>query len=130
MSVGNILVATDFSDLADEAARVARDYAERFQACVHLFHVFAPGELDVTKLLAHTRETLMPGVPTIIATTAGDPADEILRYVAGHGIDLIVLGTHGRTGVSRVLLGSVAERVLRAAPCPVLVVPELARTAA
>lgn len=130
MSVGNILFATDFSDLADEAARVARGYAELFQARIHLFHVFSPGELDVTRLLAHTRETLLPGVPTIIASTAGDPAEEIVRYAAEHGIDLVVLGTHGRTGVSRVLLGSVAERVLRTAPCPVLVVPELVRTAA
>ena len=85
-------------------------------------------ELDVTKLLAHTCETLMPGVPTIIATSAGDPAEEIVRYAAGHRVDLIVLGTHGRTGVSRVLLGSVAERVLRTAHCPVLVVPGLAST--
>jgi universal stress protein A len=128
MSVGNILFATDFSDLADEAARVACDYAERFQARIHLFHVFSPGEVEVTKLLSHTRETLMPGAPTIIVTTAGDPAEEIVRYATGHRIDLIVLGTHGRSGVSRVLLGSVAERVVRTAPCPVLVVPERDRT--
>ena len=119
----DILFATDFSETADDAARVARDYAERFQARIHLFHVFWPNEVDVTRLFARTRETLIPGVPVIMVVAAGNPADEIVRYAAGHQIDLVVLGTHGRTGVSRLLLGSVAERVLGTAPCPVLVVP-------
>ena len=127
----DILFATDFSGVADEAARVARDYAERFQARVHLFHVLSPGEVDATQLFSRTRDTLLPGVPVIMASTAGNPADEIVRYAAGHEIDVVVLGTHGRTGVSRLLLGSVAERVLCTAPCPVLVVPArgLTRTA-
>jgi nucleotide-binding universal stress UspA family protein len=128
MSMHDILFATDFSDVADEAARVAREYAERFQARVHLFHVLSPGEVDVTQLFARTRETLLPGVPVIMSATAGHPADEIVRYAAGHAIDLVVMGTHGRTGVSRLLLGSVAERVLCTAPCPVLVVPARGHT--
>ena len=52
----------------------------------------------------------------------GDPAEEILRYAADAGTDLIVLGTHGRTGLERLLMGSVAEKVMRDAPCSVLVV--------
>ncbi len=56
MSVREILLATDFSDLADEAARVARSYAERFDARVHLFHTLQSGEYDVTQLFAQTRE--------------------------------------------------------------------------
>lgn len=60
---------------------------------------------------------------SLVATSAGDPATEILRYASRHAIDLIVVGTHGRTGLTRVLLGSVAERVVRGACCPVLVVP-------
>jgi universal stress protein A len=51
----------------------------------------------------------------------GDPAAEIVRWAKGHGPDLLVLGTHGRRGLRRFVLGSVAERVLREAPCPVLV---------
>ncbi len=64
-----------------------------------------------------------PDVPVTVAGTGGDPAEEILGYAQRHPIDLIVVGTQGRTGVSRVLLGSVAERVVRGARCPVLVVP-------
>jgi hypothetical protein len=59
----------------------------------------------------------------VVASYRGDAADEIVRYAGGHGIDLIVLGTHGRTGVSNLLAGSVTERVIRSAPCPVLAVP-------
>ena len=77
----------------------------------------------MTPLLARTREALSGGIPVVIASAPGDPAEEIVRYATAHDIDLIVLGTHGRTGLSRVLLGSVAERVIRTAPCPVLAVP-------
>ena len=52
----------------------------------------------------------------------GDPAEEIVRYGRDAGIDLIVMGTHGRTGLERLLMGSVAEKVLRDAPCSVMVV--------
>jgi rhodanese-related sulfurtransferase len=62
-------------------------------------------------------------VPVTMACTGGDPAEEIVRYAGRHPIDLIVVGSHGRTGFSRLLLGSVAERVVRTAPCPVLTVP-------
>jgi nucleotide-binding universal stress UspA family protein len=74
---------------------------------------------------------------TCVATVA-EPTDEILRYASAHAVDLIVVGTHGRSGVSHFLLGSIAERVVRRAPCPVLtvrqqerefVVPELAAAA-
>jgi nucleotide-binding universal stress UspA family protein len=51
-----------------------------------------------------------------------DPAEEIVNYAATNGIDLIVLGTHGRGGMAHLLLGSVAEKVVRTAPCPVLTV--------
>jgi hypothetical protein len=78
--------------------------------------------MDVTRLLADAARTAGP-IVSAVATAAGNPAEEILRYATKHGIDLIVLGTHGRTGLSRLLLGNVAERVLRAARCPVLVVP-------
>lgn len=56
------------------------------------------------------------------ATRYGDPAREICRYARTHSIDLLVLGTHGRTGLSQLLIGSVAERVVRVSPCPVLTV--------
>jgi nucleotide-binding universal stress UspA family protein len=59
---------------------------------------------------------------TIVATRVGSPYTEIVRYAAQHRIDLIVLGTHGRGPLGHLLLGSVAERVVRTAPCPVLTV--------
>jgi nucleotide-binding universal stress UspA family protein len=68
----------------------------------------------------------------VLATAWGDPADEILKYAREHAVDLVVCGTHGRRGVDRLIMGSVAERVLRLAPCPVLTVhgaPVVARQA-
>jgi nucleotide-binding universal stress UspA family protein len=118
-----ILVATDFSDEAEAAVRVAIDYARRLGAHLDILHVYSAGELDVTTLLADAAAQASPDVPVTVAGTGGDPAEEILRHAASHPIDLIVVGTHGRTGFSRLLLGSVAERVLRGARCPVLAVP-------
>lgn len=118
-----ILAATDFSDNAEAALAAALQSARALHAGLHVLHVFAPAETDVTQLLADAAAKAAPDVPVTVAATGGDPAQEILRYAARHPIDLIVLGTHGRTGLSRILLGSVAERVLRGARCPVLVVP-------
>ena len=64
--------------------------------------------------------------PLHTALLSGRPAREIVRYAQDHGVDLIVVGTHGRTGVTRVLLGSVAEAVVRLSSCPVLAVPSAA----
>ena len=130
MNVDEILLATDFSDVADHATRVARGYAERLGARVHLFHVLSAGDYDVTRLLARTRDTLGDRVPVVIASAPGAPAEAIVRYAAANKISLVVVGTHGRTGFSRALLGSVAERVVRTAPCPVLTVPPPAAAAA
>jgi nucleotide-binding universal stress UspA family protein len=128
--VREILVATDFSDEAEAALRCAIEYARRFGARLHLLHVFSQGEVEVTRLLADAAALAAPGVPVIVSSTGGDPAEEILRYAQRHPIDLIVVGTHGRSGFSRVLLGSVAERVLRGARRPVLTVPSGAIAAA
>jgi len=121
--IREILVATDFSDISDAAVRVAHAYARAFGARLHVFHVTWPDELGLTALFAALVAELGTLVPLVMASQRGDAADEIVRYAKGHGIHLIVLGTHGRTGVSRVLMGSVAERVIRTAPCPVLTVP-------
>jgi nucleotide-binding universal stress UspA family protein len=127
-----ILVATDFSDGAEGALRVAIDYARTFHARLHVLHVFAGADIDASQLLADAAAKAGPDVPVTIAGTRGDPADEILRYARSQHIDVIAMGTHGRTGLTRAILGSVAERVVRGARCPVLVVPsvsDLARSA-
>jgi nucleotide-binding universal stress UspA family protein len=121
--VQQILVATDFSDSAEAAFGVAVPYARALHARLHLLHIFSAEEIAVTQLLADAAARAGPDVPVTVAGAGGDPAEEILRYAARYPIDLIVVGTHGRTGVSRLLLGSVAERVVRGARCPVLVVP-------
>jgi nucleotide-binding universal stress UspA family protein len=118
-----ILVATDFSDGATAALRVAIDYGRRLHARLHVLHVLSRDEYDVTRLLADAVAEAGAEVPVTVASTGGDPAEEIVRYAARHSVDLIVVGTHGRTGVSRLLLGSVAERVVRTTSCPVLTVP-------
>ncbi len=123
MSIREVLVATDFSEIADEAVRAARQHAERFGARLHLLHVLETAEGDAAQRLAQLSEGLGASVPVLVRAPAGDPANEIARYASEHGVDLIVVGTHGRTGMSRALLGSVAERVIRTAPCPVLAVP-------
>jgi nucleotide-binding universal stress UspA family protein len=118
-----ILVPTDFSASADAALAVAGQYARRLRGHIHLLHVSAAAGTDAVRSVAAVQAKAGPDVPIIVAGGAGDPAEEILRYAWRHAVDLIVMGTHGRTGVSRLLLGSVAERVVRGARCPVLVVP-------
>jgi nucleotide-binding universal stress UspA family protein len=123
MSIREVLAATDFSEIGDDAVRAARQHAERFGARLHVLHVLEVGEGDAAQRLARLSEGAGATVPALVRAPAGDAANEIARYAREHGVDLLVIGTHGRTGMSRALLGSVAERVIRTAPCPVLVVP-------
>jgi nucleotide-binding universal stress UspA family protein len=118
-----IVVATDFSDSADAALGVAERYARVLGARLHVLHVHTGRGPDATRLLADAAARVGPDVPVTVAGAGGDPAEEILRYARREPVELIVVGTHGRSGVSRLLLGSVAERVVRGARCPVLVVP-------
>jgi nucleotide-binding universal stress UspA family protein len=118
-----ILVATDFSDSAEAALAVAAEYARALHAGLHVFHVFSRDEVEVARLLSEAASRAGSEVNVTVGGAGGDPAEEILHYAGHHPIDLIVVGTHGRTRVSRVLLGSVADRVIRGSTCPVLVVP-------
>jgi nucleotide-binding universal stress UspA family protein len=140
MTITRILVPTDFSVDADAAVRYALELARPFGARVHLLHVvddpFAAGmwsseiyAADVAGLLADLKRDagarLDRSVPPDAAHVSrevrgGNPTRQILDAARDHGADLIVMGTHGRTGIAHVVMGSVAERVLRHAPCPVL----------
>ena len=123
-TVRQVLLATDFSASSDAALGVARDYARQFGARLHVLHVVRPGgEPAVPAPLSELAQDLGSNLSVRTAVESGSPASEIVRYAERHGVDLIVVGTHGRTGVTRALLGSVAERVVRTAPCPVLAVP-------
>jgi universal stress protein A len=122
--VREILVATDFSESSDAAARTALAYARHFGARLHVLHVvWVASDPTMPPRLVKLAEEFRQTVPVVTAVESGAPAAEIVGYAGRSHIDLIVLGTHGRTGVTWTLLGSVAERVVRTAPCPVLTVP-------
>jgi nucleotide-binding universal stress UspA family protein len=119
-----LVFPTDFSACSWHAGRVAADIARRCGARVHLLHVEPPitGPAASSRLTAAAR-ALGEGVDVTIATTVGTPAGAICAYAHAIGADLIVMGTHGRTGLSHALLGSVAEGVVRRARCPVMTIP-------
>ena len=131
-----ILVPTDFSPPSDAALSFARLMAKTFDASLHLLHVTgshstpprAPADLRdrVPAALREMRDRLTPDDRpphvVVLAVEAPDPAGQIARTARSIDASLVVMGTHGRGGVARVLMGSVAEKVVRTAPCPVLTV--------
>jgi nucleotide-binding universal stress UspA family protein len=145
IALKNILVPTDFSECANAAVRYGRELAEHFGARLHLLHVVQDpyryawgvesvpltGYDFVEQWQRSALENLQKSVPdaakpfTTTSCPIGLPVDEIVRYAREHEIGLIVLGTHGRGAVAHVFLGSVAERVVRKSPCPVLTVHHL-----
>jgi nucleotide-binding universal stress UspA family protein len=144
----NILVAMDFSQTSQDALATAVDLARTDHSRVHLLHVVPdvqvpygtdPIAYDFTPFLqqgiAAARQRLAEaaaGLPLeaaliSIEVLSGAAAAEIVDYAKSRGIDLIVLGAHGHGFVDRLLIGSVAERVARRAPCAVLLVPHVTR---
>lgn len=144
VALKKILVATDFSEPSRLAIETARSFAQAFQAELHLLHVvadllhepwvgYAPAVkfADLVEQFEARARVRLQGLVApddlargrvVIATVVGHPADEILKYSVTHDIDLIVCGTHGRGGVDHMVMGSVAERIVRLARCPVLTV--------
>jgi nucleotide-binding universal stress UspA family protein len=123
-TVSQVLFPTDYSDVSRAAGHMAADLARRFNARLHVIHVVPPvTDPGPPESLPSALADLGPGLDAVTALVFGRPAREIVSYAWRHGIDVIVMGTHGRTGVSRALLGSVAEAVARHASCPVLTVP-------
>ena len=123
-----VLFPTDYSDVSLKAGHMAGALARHFKAKLHVVHVVPPvTDPGPSDSLPAAVVDLGPGLDAVTALLFGRPAREIVSYASRHGIDLIVMGTHGRTGVSRTLLGSVAEAVIRRAGCPVLTVPATTR---
>ncbi len=145
--VKNILVTTDFSDFSTAAVEYASSFALLYGAKIHLIHVMEPGpvvgvrnvELNAATMSAELEATAQEEMRKFVywrlknntnleqVILHGDPHREIVRYAQEHEIDLIVIATHGRTGLAHMLMGSVAEKIIRLSPTPVLAVkpPEL-----
>jgi len=147
--IQTILVATDFSDASAPATAYAFSLARALNARVYVMHVVPEDDVRVLTAIrpylqsAVTPETLVDTFYTEAAKrlatlveeahatelvqerliVTGAPAAEIMQCAAAKQVQLIIIGTHGRRGVTRFLMGSVAERVLREAPCAVLIVP-------
>ncbi|MFB6219011.1 MAG: universal stress protein [Halobacteriaceae archaeon] len=134
---GTILVPTDGSEGAARATEHAVELAATYGATVHALNVVEPaystdfnaGELRASleaageeAVEAVADRAAEAGVEAVTAVVEGDPHREILSYAEAVDADLVVMGTHGRTGLDRYLLGSVAERVVRTADAPVLTV--------
>ena len=129
-----VLVAVDFDEMSNVALKYARSLARTFGARLHVLHVMENPfmrpmandphaiEAGITRRLLDTLtdedRTGLHAVPVL--RTSDAPAEEIVKYAQAEEIDLIVLGTHGRPGVAHFFMGSVAEKVVRTAPCPVL----------
>jgi universal stress protein A len=143
IKIENILVPTDSSEAADAALEYGRALARTFDARLHVLHVvddalMVPGvegyAVDVARKLADVTgdaekrlltcliEDDWHDPRTITEVRTGGPAVEIARYAKQADIDLIVMGSHGRGFINALLVGRVAEKVVRLAPCPVLTV--------
>ena len=145
ISLKNILVATDFSEPSDAALTYGRALARSFSATLHVVHIVgnlssavygAEGYVaSVPEMQQEIEDSARKQLDNLLVDndprplpvrrvllTSDAPAQAIVNYAAESHIDLIVTGTHGRGAVAHLLMGSVAERVVRTAPCPVLTV--------
>lgn len=136
IALNHILVATDFGEASDAALTYGRALARTFGATLHVLHVvenffMRPTVADPYLLQATAAKRLNELLTDedrvtlrahAVIETSGAPAAAITAYARSANIDLIVMGTHGRGAVEHLLMGSVAERVVRTAPCPVLTV--------
>ncbi len=138
----NILCPVDFDQNSLATVSLAAELAQEHKATLYLLHVLHPATEEPsafrkiesaarTKLERLGHQRLKVGTIYELLVIAGDLAAEVLQVATGLGADLIVMATHGRKGLRRLVLGSVAERVVREAPCPVLTVrPDAARSGA
>jgi nucleotide-binding universal stress UspA family protein len=141
-TIRKILLPTDFSEPSRRAVEYAASLAKSLDASVHLIHVLEePLMVGAARAAAQTTEareqryqdgraTLIDVASTLhrpanvvsVEVRTGIAAEEIVRAAIDYGCDLIVMATHGRSGMKHLMMGSVAEKVIRTAPCPVMVV--------
>jgi nucleotide-binding universal stress UspA family protein len=122
-----ILVPIDFSEVARGALQVAIALARPGARLIVLHvieavHIASEGYREAREARLREHEAVDPGVPVDYLLREGDPPEEVLKLAAELHPDVIVVGSHGRTGLDRLLMGSVAEAILRGSPIPVVVV--------
>lgn len=143
LNIQKILLPSDFSSFSKIAAPYAVDMARKFGADLYIIHVFDENILDqyyfgdrenaekyykeLQKIFQSKIDEVIEDIETedinlIPILANGSPFIEILKFIRQEGIDLLVCSTHGRSGLSQVLMGSTAEKLVRKAPCPVLTV--------
>jgi nucleotide-binding universal stress UspA family protein len=142
--IETVVIATDGSESAQRAVRMALDLAKRFDARVHAIYVVDEGELRSSPeehrdelenaleaaggealTFVEERATGAADTDVVTAVRVGDPADELIAYAGDVDADIVATGTRGRHGEHAFLLGSVAEAVVRRSPVPVLTVRQL-----
>jgi nucleotide-binding universal stress UspA family protein len=140
ITLKRILVPHDFSETSEAAMKYATELARIFGAKLHVLHVSETARTDIPTdfplglekgMEEAVRERLLKTVPgrdkrefhPNFALRSGTPSAEIVRYAKERDIDLIVMGTHGRGLIAHAVMGSVTEKVVRNAPCPVLTLP-------
>jgi universal stress protein A len=149
MDIRRILAPTDFSELSTQGLKSALELAQSFGANLLLVHVvepppypiegIVPSQLganlldDLERQASHELAQLLPetqgsGVEVARRVMVGIPYRKIVEVAEADKADLIVMTTHGRTGLSHLVMGSVAEKIVRTAPCPVLTIPPTATT--
>ena len=143
VSIKNILFPTDLSKNSEEAMKYAASLAEKYDACLHVVHVILGSNqylaYDVNAYIPaefkeKEREKLTENLNKIPSADMGQPASvkheileglpvpEISQYIKDNNIDLVVMGTHGHTGLKHLIMGSVAENIVRSSSAPVLTV--------
>jgi universal stress protein A len=149
MDIRRILAPTDFSEYSKQAVTYAHELAQTFGARLLLLRVVEPpvypaevflpstvgttliddlerqARLDLAKLLPKAEH---PRVDVMCLVAVGSPYYKILEVAGAEKVDLIVMATHGRTGLGHLVMGSVAERVVRMAPCPIMTISPMAMT--
>jgi nucleotide-binding universal stress UspA family protein len=144
IKISNVLVPTDFGPASASALTYGREFARTFGAKLHVLHIvenpmmqagpdaiginFAAIQADLEAAAQRSFDSLLTAedreqLKAVTAIrTGGTPAHEVVAYAKLNGVDVIIMGTHGRGLISHALMGSVAEKVVRIAPCPVLTV--------
>ncbi len=137
--VKNILVPIDFSDNAQKIIESANYFAEKCKAQLHLVYVvqsldnysgfFVPHmpiikfEEEMVQSAEHKMESYLATCPTAVSKVlSGDVAEEIVIYAENKAIDLIIMGTHGYKGIEKIMFGSIADKTVKSAPCPVMTI--------